>query len=217
MRSGFVLIVRAIFLMQSVFHWISQYGYAGLFCLLMLGILGLPVPDETLLTFCGYLIWKGRLNPLFAFLSALGGSACGISLSYVLGRTYGHKVAYGYGKYIGLNAERLARVHRWFDRMGSWLLAVGYFIPGVRHFSALVAGMSELRYATFALFAYSGAAVWVAFFLCLGFLVGENWRRASSLVERYALLLSAVCLVLAAAWWLVRRELRKRQRNTVRK
>lgn len=203
--------------MNSVFSWISHYGYAGLFCLLMLGIVGLPVPDETLLMFCGYLIWKGRLHPAATFFAGLSGSACGISLSYVLGRTYGHKVAFRYGKYIGLTSERLGRVHRWFYRMGSWLLAVGYFIPGVRHCSALVAGMSELHYPTFALFAYSGAALWVTCFLSLGFLVGENWQHAAALVDRYALLLSALAVVLLVIWWIVRGKSKNRRRNALQK
>ena len=203
--------------MQSVFHWISQYGYAGLFCLLMLGIVGLPIPDETLLMFCGYLVWKGRLHPVTTFFAGLSGSACGISLSYLLGRTYGHKVAYRYGKYVGLTSERLERVHRWFDRIGSWLLAAGYFIPGVRHCSALVAGMSELRYLTFAMFAYSGAAVWVASFLSLGFLVGENWQHAAALIDRYALILSALAAILIAAWWIVSVKSKNRRRNALQK
>ncbi len=203
--------------MNSVFSWISQYGYAGLFCLLMLGIVGLPVPDETLLMFCGYLIWKGRLHPIVTFFAGLSGSACGISLSYVLGRTYGHKVAYRYGKYVGLTSERLEQVHRWFDRMGSWLLAAGYFIPGVRHCSALVAGMSEVRYLNFALFAYSGAALWVASFLSLGFLVGENWQHVSALVDRYALLLTALVVTLFGIWWIAKGKSKDRQRNAVQK
>lgn len=202
--------------MQSVFHWISQCGYAGLFCLLMLGIVGLPIPDETLLMFCGYLIWKGRLHPVATFFSGLSGSSCGISLSYLLGRTYGHKMVYRYGSFIGLDSERLARMHRWFDRIGSWLLAAGYFIPGVRHCSALVAGMSELHYLTFALFAYSGAAIWVAFFLSLGFLVGENWQKAAVLIDRYALLLSALAVLIIAVW-LVRRKLKTLPAKFVRK
>ncbi len=181
----------------------------------MLGIVGLPVPDETLLMFCGYLIWRGRLHPVATFCAGLGGSACGISLSYFLGRTFGHRVANRYGKYVGLTSERLERVHRWFDRMGSWLLAAGYFIPGVRHCSALVAGMSELRYLTFALFAYSGAALWVASFLSLGFLVGENWQQASALVDRYALLLSIGAVFLVAAWWIIRKKWEDRQQNRV--
>ena len=41
---------------QHVLAWISQYGYLAIFLLLVMGIVGLPVPDETLLTFTGYLV-----------------------------------------------------------------------------------------------------------------------------------------------------------------
>ena len=49
--------------MSHVFAWIAQYGYGAIFVLLMLGVVGLPVPDETLLVYCGYLISKGVMNP----------------------------------------------------------------------------------------------------------------------------------------------------------
>jgi membrane protein DedA with SNARE-associated domain len=196
--------------MDAVFAWISQYGYAGLFVLLMLGIAGLPVPDETLLTFCGYLIWKGRLQPAYTFLAGLAGSMSGISLSYVLGRTCGYKVIFRYGRYIHLTEERLARIHAWFERMGPWLLAVGYFIPGVRHFTALVAGTTGLRPAVFAAFAYAGAAVWVATFLLLGYMMGEKWQQTSAAVHHYVLVALGSGAVLAGIVWLIRRWVRRR-------
>ena len=74
---------------QQVLAWIAQYGYLAIFSLLVLGIVGLPVPDETLLTFTGYLVFQGHLSLPMAFLSGFAGSACGITLSYVLGRTFG--------------------------------------------------------------------------------------------------------------------------------
>jgi membrane protein DedA with SNARE-associated domain len=94
------------------------------------------------------------------------------------------------------------RVHRWFQKAGEWLLAFGYFIPGVRHFTALVAGASELDFRSFALFAWAGAAVWVAFFLLLGYLVGENWQSAMALVHRYTLAacVFGIVLLLFLAW-----------------
>jgi membrane protein DedA with SNARE-associated domain len=106
---------------------------------------------------------------------------------------------------VHITQARLDRVHAWFHRIGDWLLMVGYFIPGVRHFTALVAGMSKLEYRTFAGFAYAGAAIWVATFLSIGYFVGENWRAALALVHRYTLAFAAT-LVLAAAlvWWLRR-------------
>jgi membrane protein DedA with SNARE-associated domain len=192
--------------MESLLSWLSQYGYAGLFGLLLLGIVGLPVPDETLLVFSGYLISTGRLQPLLTFLAGFAGSVCGISLSYTIGRTLGHRVVLRYGRFLHVTEPRIDRVHRWFRRAGDWLLMIGYFIPGVRHFTALVAGMSELEYPTFARFAYAGAAIWVATFLLVGYFVGEHWRDAMSLIHRYTL---AFVAVLAAAallgWWIRRR------------
>ena len=200
--------------MESLFSdasvWISHYGYAGLFCLLMFGIVGLPVPDETLLMFCGYLIWKGRLHPAGTFLAGFAGSLCGISFSYLLGRTYGFKVVHRYGRYIGVTQQRLDRVQQWFSRLGAWLLAIGYFIPGVRHFSALVAGMTELPWPVFALFAYSGAALWVATFLSIGYAVGDSWQQTAQLLHRYALLATVAAILLGVVFWLFRRRAKNR-------
>src|SRR5579862_9484132 len=119
--------------MDAVFTWVSTYGYGALFLLLLLGIVGVPVPDETLLVFCGYLVSRGRLTAGGAFAAALAGSWCGISVSYWIGRTLGLGVVHRFGKYIHLNEEMLNRVHGWFDRRGHWALFGGYYVAGVRH------------------------------------------------------------------------------------
>jgi len=48
--------------MELGFECIGRYGYLAIFLLLLLGIVGLPVPDETLLLFVGYLSFKGDLR-----------------------------------------------------------------------------------------------------------------------------------------------------------
>src|ERR1700681_3529886 len=107
--------------MDAVFQWIAthgSYGYGAIFVLLMAGVVGLPIPDETLLVFCGYLIWRGEMNPVPAFLSAVTGSWFGISISYAIGRTLGVGAVHRFGKYLHVTEQRLAEVHRWFDRIG---------------------------------------------------------------------------------------------------
>src|SRR5258708_31153110 len=178
-------------MMDWLLAWLSQYGYAGLLAALLLGIAGLPIPDETLLVFCRYLIFKGRLSFLPAFLSGLAGSMCGISLSYYMGRSFGRKVIDRYGRYLRITPEYVERAEQWFHRIGGLSLTVGYFILRVRHFTALVAGMAGLRFRTFALFAYPGAAVWVALFLTLGYAFGVRWEHTSELVHRYTLLVTS--------------------------
>ncbi|MFL6350935.1 MAG: DedA family protein [Bryobacteraceae bacterium] len=199
--------------MDSLLTWLSHYGYAGLFLLLVVGIVGLPVPDETLLVFSGYLISKGRLHPAWTFLAGFCGSVTGISVSYLIGRCFGYRFVLRYGKYIRLSAERIDHVNHWFHRIGHWLLTIGYYIPGVRHFTALVAGMSKLEYGTFAAFAYPGAAMWVASFLGLGYLVGDKWQTTFATVHCYLVVITIAGAVIAAAVWWVRRKRRDSPRK----
>lgn len=195
--------------MEAVFEWVTTYGYGALFGLLVLGIVGVPVPDETLLVFCGYLIARGTLGAQGTFLAALGGSCCGITISYYIGRTAGLGVVHRFGRYLHVNDQHLERVHRWFEHSGHWALFGGYYIAGVRHFTAVIAGASKLEFPKFALYAWSGAATWVAVFLTLGYVIGEQWRSVAELVHRYVHLVSYLAIVLAAlffgARWLIRR------------
>jgi membrane protein DedA with SNARE-associated domain len=192
--------------MDTVLQLVSQYGYIAIFFLLVLGIIGLPIPDETMLTFSGYLIYSGHLNLAATLATAFLGSVCGITGSYVIGRTGGLYVIHKYGHYVHVTPERLQYVHRWFERVGLWALFVGYFIPGVRHFTAIVAGTSGLELPKFALFAYSGALVWVSTFLALGYFLGEQWSRLGEQIrsrgETIGLVLAGVvAIVYAIRYW----------------
>ncbi len=166
--------------MEAIIHWIMQYGCLAVFCLLMLGIVGLPVPDEVLLSFVGYLIFKQVLSPIPAAAAAFFGSICGITLSYTLGRTFGVPLVARYGRLIHLKMKHLERVRQWFNRIGKWTLTGGYFFPGVRHFTGFVAGTSKLRLPVFAGYAYLGALFWAATFISLGYLLGEEWLVIST-------------------------------------
>jgi membrane protein DedA with SNARE-associated domain len=197
-------------LLETILHWISIYGYAAIYALLMFGIVGLPIPDETMLVFCGYLVSRGHLKPVQTFAVALFGSISGITTSYLIGRTLGLGFVHKYGRYVHLTEGRLEYVHRWFDRIGHWLLFVGYYIAGVRHFTAILAGTSCLEFRTFAAYAWSGAAVWVSTFLAIGYYFGEHWEEVAAMIHENMLLISAVIVLLALAYalWLWKRRRR---------
>src|SRR5436305_5394058 len=190
--------------METALGWVTQYGAISLFFLMALGIIGLPIPDETLLVFSGYLIYQGKLNPVFTFSMAFAGAVTGITVSYALGRKYGHKLIHKYGPYFHFTEERFWKVHNWFERIGRWSLFFGYYIAGVRHFTAMVAGASELEYPRFALFAYSGAFTWVAGFLSLGYFIGDRWEAASEQVHGVLLEVCIVVGVILGIYFLAR-------------
>ena len=189
---------------HQILGWIAQYGYLTIFLLLVCGIVGLPVPDETLLTFTGYLVFKGNLSLPLAFAAALLGSLSGITISYVLGRTFGMKVIHRYGRYVRITEEHVNKAHAWFARVGQWGLTFGYFVPGVRHLSAFAAGMSALEAPRFALFSYTGGCLWVATFLGLGYFLGERWETVEKNVEHYFAAVALGLVILVAAYFLWR-------------
>ena len=176
-------------------HWITQHGYVGIFSLLVFGIVGLPVPDEWLLTFSGYLIFKQTLLFLPTFVAAFLGSACGITLSYTLGRIFDTYILVKYGRFLHVTPQRLERVHSWFERRGRWTLLVGYFIPGVRHLTGYVAGVSELSYPSFALFAYTGAFCWAAIFITIGYVLGDEADRVMQSLHETTVLMVGLAIL----------------------
>lgn len=182
---------------SSVLQWIANYGYVAIFSLLVLGIVGLPVPDEFLLTGCGFLAYEGHLHLVPAYACALAGSMSGITCSYIIGRTLGWKFLHSrLGRFLHISDQRIRLVHDWFDRIGHWALIIGYFVPGVRHFTAIVAGTSKLEYRSFALFAYCGATAWVTTFVSIGFHFGKRWPEILAVVEHH-LKLASIALAIA--------------------
>ena len=103
---------------DTIQHWIDLYGYAALFFGLVFGIVGLPVPDESLLALFGYLVSTGRFHFALTYAIASLGSLSGITLSYWIGRSGGYRLIHKYGPRFHLTEERLEKVHGWFDRIG---------------------------------------------------------------------------------------------------
>lgn len=171
--------------MIAWYDLVSHYGYIGIFLLLTLGIIGLPVPDEILLTYLGYVTSIGAMHFSLTFMSALLGAVVGISISYLLGIKLGEPFLRKYGPKFFITESRLKQTNKLFSKYGSFVLFVCYFIPGVRHIAAYVAGITRYSFRRFSLFAYVGAFVWVLFFLLLGNRLGSNWNIIASFFSKY--------------------------------
>src|SRR5437762_8628485 len=114
--------------MDAVLHWVSTYGYFAITGLLVLGIVGLPVPDEWLLVFSGYLVYSGRLSLAGTLAAATLGSMGGITCSYLIGRTVGLPLLHSkFGRVFRMSDRKIQFVHDWFNRVGHWALFIGYF------------------------------------------------------------------------------------------
>jgi membrane protein DedA with SNARE-associated domain len=183
--------------MHSLLLHIAQYSYWGIFFSLGLGILGLPIPDETLMAFVGFQVFQGKLNYSLAITVAFIGTSCGITLGYFIGRLSDKLFLKKYSEKIHITPERFRSAEQFYNRYGKLALCIGYFIPGVRHLTAILAGVSHMPYRTFALFAYAGGFLWTVIFINMGYLLGDGWHRYSGYSNRFIIPLAATALVVA--------------------
>lgn len=196
--------------MDTVKELILHHGYTALYGLLALGIIGLPVPDEILMTFVGYLTSIGWFGYTTALIVSFAGTMTGMTVSYAIGYKVGKPFLWRYGKWVKLTPDRLGKAERWFHKYGMWAVSFGYFVPGARHFNCYLAGMSGVRFWKYIAYAGSGAIFWCTLFITLGHILGNSIDTVMPLIHKYMSVgVLAVVLVAGLAGIIIVR-LRKR-------
>lgn len=170
-----------LYLIDFIYH----FRYVGLFILLLCGLVGVPVPDEFLMTFSGFQTSLGRMDFGKTLLVAALGSYLGMSLSYWIGRRLGIPFLHKIAPYLHLNEKKIAQAEKWFQCYGDRLIVIGYFFPGFRHFTAYFSGMSKLHYGRYSLLAGIGALLWSVTFISLGRVLGVHWQKITHVLHHY--------------------------------
>ena len=195
----------------TLLYWLHAYGSFGVFGLVYIGIVCLPIPAETLLLLTGTLVKDSQLLLLPAWLAVTFGALSGISTSYLIGRTAGRFAVYKLCMKLGISKHHLDYAQSVFNRIGAWILFIAYFIPVVRHLSGLVAGTTRLPYKNFTLFAYSGGLFWSNLFFWLGFFYGmQAFHFVMKLYYQYGFavivaVVVVILLVLGIKFWRIYR------------
>lgn len=191
--------------MHQLDYLLEHFGYFGIMIALIGGIIGLPLPDEILLTYVGYNVFQTKMAYIPSLLFAFAGAIGGISLSFLLGVKLGLPFLHKFGPKIHITEDKIDRTKKLFAKFGPYLLFIGYFIPGVRHITAYLAGINSFSFKKFAIFAYAGAALWVFTFITLGKVLGEEWSKVAIYMSKYSIyIIFIVILVLivgAFVYW----------------
>ena len=199
--------------MATIGDSISQYGYGALFGLFFLGILGMPLPEGTLLVFSGFLVSTGKLSYWPTLLVCFLGSVTAMTAAYWIGRTLGFAFLERYGKRLGMGYTLYKKTEDWFNRVGKWALPMGYFIPGVRQFTAYFAGITRLPFPTFMIYTYLGGLFWSVLFVTLGWQLGERWEAVFDLISRNLAIFFIALLVIIAGVSYIRRKRSMKKRT----
>ena len=165
-------------LSRMFFRLFFEHQAAGLFAVIFLEELGipLPAPGDVAIAVGGYMTTTGRIPLWEAYVAVVMGAVLGSSCLYALSLRFGHPFLVRLGPYVGLSALRLAKAENSFRRWGPWAIIVGRHIPGMRIVLSAFAGAFEIPYRIFLPSVIVSSAVWAAIFLSLGRYLGARSR-----------------------------------------
>jgi len=173
---------------------ISSLGYPGVFILMAMESMVLPVPSELVMPFAGFLVSQGEFSFwLVAVVSAFG-CLLGSLLSYAIGYYGATPLVKHYGKYFLVHKKHLDSMEHYFQKHGGITVFVTRFVPVVRHISSIPAGAGRMNLWSFSALTLVGAFIWNTFLLWIGFVLGRNW----GIIGRYTAITDAVVLIILA-------------------
>jgi membrane protein DedA with SNARE-associated domain len=189
-------------------HLIEQLGYLGIALILILGGLGLPIPEEVPIIFAAVLSRNGQLSGLLALASCWIGVLLGDLVVYFLGYFYGEKVLSLPLTRRLLTRQREAQIKGYFHRHGFKILVSGRFVPGFRTAAYLTAGILKLPTLRLLLTDLVAASLTTVVIFGLGFAFAYQIQKGIREVQQWVTIIAA----LGVAAWLVVRYYRARRR-----
>ena len=163
---------------------LAHWGYAALFLVVVLGNLGLPVPEESILALAGYAVWRGTLSLPLVLAVGIASAVVGDNLGYWIGRRYGRTVLERYGRWTSVTPERLRKVTSVVTRYGAWAVLVGRFVAGLRFLAGPLAGAAGMPPATFLIANVLGALLFVPYAVGLGYAIGYGFGAYVEQIEQ---------------------------------
>lgn len=155
-QSGGILLVAAIVFAES-----------GL-------LIGFFLPGDTLLLSAGVFAAQGKLPPLVVVIAAIVIAAIlGDNVGYSIGRRMGRRLFRKKDSLL-FHQENLQRAERFYELHGGKTILFARFIPIVRTFAPMVAGVGKMPWKRFILFDVFGALFWGAGVTLTGYLVGSR-------------------------------------------
>ena len=192
--------------MDILYHLVIQYGYLGIFIVLMVGIFGIPLPDEFLVLFVGYLVFRGDLQFIPAALAVISGSVCGISVNYLVGRIIGNRILTTLAYFFPKGPQKLSHLTNWLAQSGGIVLFLAYFSPGTRHWAPVGAGIARMSPRVGALYAFPAAVLWALAVIWLGYHLGQEEACLSrTIIFSYLQVMSGVTIISGFLWYFFKR------------
>lgn len=187
--------------MEALLGWdlvalVKTAGYAGLFGIVFAEsglFIGFFLPGDSLLFTAGFLASQGFLNiwilaPL-VFIAAILGDSVG----YAFGKKVGPAI-FRKEESLLFHKDHIERARLFYEKHGGMTLVLARFLPIIRTFAPILAGVGRMRYGTFVLYNITGAALWSLGLSMLGYYLGSAFPD----IDRYLIPIIITIILLSA-------------------
>ncbi len=199
--------------MHPLHELLRDYGYAALFCVVLVENFGIPAPGQTLLIAAAVLAARGKMNIVAVLTDASLAAIIGACIGYWIGMKGGRRLVLRFGRYVRIGEPELTRMEAGFSRYSGWFVTFARFFEVLRQLNGVVAGIAGMRLKYFMPANIAGALLWTGVWGLGSWRLGRQIKDYENLTEEagsiFVLLSIGVLLVLLAFYlrhrWKTRR------------
>ena len=165
-------LARGIYSLDSLIQW---GGYTVLFAIVFAEtglLIGFFLPGDSLLVTAGLVASAGALNIWWLNVLLIVAAVVGDSTGYAIGRRLGPRL-FTRQKSLLFNPAHVERTRRFYERYGAKTIVIARFVPIVRTFAPVLAGVGEMEYRRFVFYNVAGGVGWVVSMTSAGYLMGQ--------------------------------------------
>ena len=158
--------------LPELVQWAGLFGLAAIIFSETGLLVGVFLPGDSLLVTAGLLAARGYLN-VYALVPLLTLAAiCGNSVGYFIGRTSGPRI-FNRENSLFFNKKHAIRAHEFYEKYGRKTIVLAQFMPIIRTFAPVVAGVGGMKFRTFITFNIIGAFFWIWSMVGIGYFLGS--------------------------------------------
>ncbi|WP_224704096.1 DedA family protein [Devosia aquimaris] len=185
---------------EWIIQTISDFGYVGIFLVMLAESIFPPIPSELIIPFAGFAAANGELNLFGVIAAATVGAVVGMLPWYFAGRLFGlnrvRVMADRFGRVMAFNADEIDMAVGWFTRFGPVIVLFGRLIPLIRTLISIPAGLSRMPLPIFLLASAAGALVWNTILTMAGFILHEHYEVIEVVLDPLTYIVLGLVVVL---------------------
>jgi membrane-associated protein len=168
-------------------------------------LVGFFLPGDSLLVTAGLLASQGFLNVYVMGVLLSVAAVVGDSVGYAIGRATGPRI-FTREDSLFFNKRHLLRAHAFYQRHGGKTIVLARFMPIIRTFAPVVAGVGQMEYRAFVTYNVFGGLLWVWSMLFTGYVLGRYIPGIEDHVEKVIVVVVFLSILPGIiGWWRERR------------